>query len=176
MGLPPTQPVDHEPVVILQTDTAWDHDRIAYELRVIEDPSKADERGVSHWASRAEHPWTRYQTGETRWHLSDEVASYLRADDEPARFILRRLDWSKWLHVRGLMQRANASAGWAYALQHGLARVEGFEIKLRETDDGPISNKGMELLRRAVGDDGFEQLGWACVNVSRELAETEKKP
>jgi hypothetical protein len=188
MAIAPSQPVDHTPILILEDDDAWDRERFVYELDVLagKDP---DERGRPPYNSHEEHPLLRYFRGQTRFHLDDEVSSYLLPDRTPLRFTLRRLDEHQWRMVERRDEEGNRSDARYVALRYGLDKVEGaalevrsghpverpVEIKLRSGDDGPITEGALTKLRNLLGDDNLRILGAACKNASRRLLDHEKK-
>jgi hypothetical protein len=172
MALPPLHRVDHVPTYVLSFDTAWDHDRIGEELAGI-----VDQDTHSPWRTKDDHPWIRYFSGESRCDLST-VSAWLRPDDNPVKFVFRRLT----IRERAMLearQQTSAPAARKLALSYALLEVEGAEVKLtrggREPPHG-LSDEDLQRLRELVGDDGLVELGNQAIACSRELLTSEKKP
>jgi hypothetical protein len=172
MALPPLHRVDHVPTYVLSFDTAWDHDRLGEELAAIADPEKS-----SPWKRRDEHPWIRYCSGESRCDLST-VAAWLKSEDNPVKFIFRRLTLRERAMVESRAQTSSPAAR-NLALSYALLEVEGAEVKLtrggREPPHG-LTDDDLQRLRELVGDDGLIELGNQAIACSRELLAHEKKP
>lgn len=172
--LPPIQRVDHTPVLVLPNDSAWDHERIEREQDAIEksrkDPAK---RAACQWPSLEDHPIYRYNSGDSRFDLST-VQSYLKPEEDQVRFTLRRLPRRPhWRQVEHLNSQGRGVDARDYAVQHGLVEVYGLDFPL--TPNEPLDEADMDRLRSLVGDDGLAIIGYAVINVSRELTAPEKK-
>lgn len=177
MALPPNHHIDHTPFMILLEDSAWDVERVNYELDVLAGKIEPEEgRPVPVVDDRKEHPWLRYHSGRTRFHLSPEILSYLDESKEPVRFELKRLSDARWRVYLSYTERGAMVEGRYYALRHGLAGIQGVSLKLRERDGEAVSEGAMGKLRRLVGDVNFTKLGDAVIRASMELLEDEKKP
>jgi hypothetical protein len=172
MALPPLHRVDHVPTYILSFDTAWDHDRIGEELAAIADPDQE-----SPWASRGNHPWIRYCSGESRCDL-ETVTPWLKPGGDPVSFVFRRLTVRERAMIESRAQ-TSAPAARNLALSYALISVEGAEVKLnrggREPPHG-LTDDDLQRLRELVGDDGLIELGNQAIACSRELLASEKKP
>jgi hypothetical protein len=104
------------------------------------------------------------------------VRQYLREEEAPVRFVLRRLSLVEWTSCGGMV---NALARGIWALQRSLVRIEGAEIKLARgggTDSSPLDAGDIARLRELCGDDEFEALCAMSISISQELLDHEKKP
>jgi hypothetical protein len=176
MALPPIHRVDHTPVYVLSVDSAWDADRIQYELDVVKQKREPEPgRDPVPCERVGDHPIIRYHNGASRCDL-ETVRQYLREEEAPVRFVLRRLSLVEWTSCGGMV---NALARGIWALQRSLVRIEGAEIKLARgggTDSSPLDAGDIARLRELCGDDEFEALCAMSISISQELLDHEKKP
>jgi len=102
--IPSNHRVDHEPVFISPRDDCWDMERINREERQIAGLDKSEDAPPCQWRKIAEHPITRYWSGESRCDLAT-VRTYLLPDKRPTQFVLQRLSLSAWTAVVHLEER-----------------------------------------------------------------------
>lgn len=174
MGLPPAHRVDHQPVYVLSFDGAWDNERLNYEYDVI--TGELDPDLEVPWSKVEDHPWRKWRRGETRADIA-QIQHYLDEAAAPVRFVFRRLSLREWTEVENIQNRS-IPEGRNYALRHSLEKVDGVELTLDRNgrESGPLSVKDMDSLRSLAGDEGFRELGFMAIQISRELLDTEKKP
>lgn len=154
----------------MQGDTAWDHDRVAYETQVLKGTIEADPGRPVPWDEWLDHPYVRYHANMARADLGT-VTEYLDEEKVPVRFLLNRLPLVTWTQVRTRLERSTPEAH-IMAIRHGLNGVEGADLELAS----PLTEVDLQRLRKLVGDDGLDELGRQIICASRELLDHEKKP
>ena len=112
--------------------------------------------------------------GETRFDLTPAVQEYLREDEAPVRFVLRRLSEAKWRAVKNYEELGRPVEARHYALRHALEEILGAKVKGVGGD--VVTEAGMGNLRRLVGDVELDFLGRAAITISKEIGAAEKKP
>jgi hypothetical protein len=172
MALPPTHKADHTPVLVLSYDSAWDKERIEYELGVIRGDVEADPARPVLYDSPSDHPVVRYHAGMSRCDLST-VSEYLDDEKGPVRFTLARLPLAEWGRVRAALERSKPDAQ-VLAVRLGLVAIDGADVPLSSAR--PLRDSDLERVRRLVSDAGIEELGSQVIHCSRELFDLEKKP
>lgn len=155
------------PIVFIHPqDDAWDHDKVAADLKDAED-----------------HPLQLYWGGHTRYDLTPAVQAYLKPDSKPTKFFLRRLKWDEWLECKSAWERAilqrdgRPVAAYTEACRLGLQKIEnGFEIGDREVS-GRLSYRDMQKLQdmSVAGMELILDVGQAVYQASMPLTEAEKK-
>lgn len=175
MGLPPTHRIDHTPVCVLTHDSAWDQERIDYEYSVLGGAEADETRPVIGVERLEDHPVWRYRTGESRGDL-ETVRAYLRDEEQPVRFVLRRLGLREWATMQNMISSSTFMAR-IYAISHALVRVDGCELKLSRggSDAGRLSDADVNALRELCGDAGFMELTGMAMSVSAHITSAEKK-
>lgn len=177
MALPPRHKIDHEPVFVWREDTAWDHDRIEYELGVAAG-RREPEPGRPVPAKRtADHPWLQYVTGNTRGDLASvrEYLAHEAGELGPTRFHFRRLPLTHWAAVKDLRSTGLEYQAAIYAVRNSLAKVSDLELEGGKAGE-PLTENDLVTLRERFGNEVFEQLGRWAIKASEELSEAEKKP
>lgn len=177
MAIPPRHKIDHEPVFIWREDTAWDHDRIEYELGVAAGRREAEAGRPVPCKRTGDHPWLLYVTGQTRGDLAS-VLDYLEHKDGelgPTRFHYRRLSLRDWAAVKDLRATGLEYQASMLAVRNSLVKVTGVELEGGKAGE-PLTEADLVTLRERFGNDVFEQLGRWAIKASEELSEAEKKP
>lgn len=104
--------IDDPAEFVLADDPAWDQELINKEL------DEMTERGESH----ANHPYSQYRNGETRYCLR-LVRKYLKKDEEPTIFkIIKPLPNAVYFHIQELLASAPFKA-YLYAMEYGVEDV-----------------------------------------------------
>lgn len=176
---PPQHRADATPVLIINDDDAWDHERIDREFNEIKEINKTREKADR--LELSDHPYSRYQSGMTRMDLdarapwrgeNPAAADYLKADAAPVRFTLRRLRWREYHRVIGMIGSGTEAA--LKACQLGLVSVEGEPSLEMDPDAAERSDADMQRLH-----DFFPglavQIGNAVIAASLPLRDDEKK-
>jgi len=186
---PPAHRADAIPVLIIHDDLAWDHERVKAEVadataenerrktaaREAKPPTEPDLIDVG------EHPYFRYQRGDTRFDLDAQIpwrgkplaaSDYLRDDEEPTRFILRRFRWDTYHRVAGLVGKGSEAN--LRSCRYGLAEVEGCpDLKV---DPDAVERSDEEMQRFHEFDPSLAvRIGSAAWIASQPLRESEKK-
>ncbi|MHA1574378.1 MAG: hypothetical protein ACTSX8_10335 [Alphaproteobacteria bacterium] len=165
MGLPCQHRVDAKSVYICSEDSAWDAPRILDEQRTMEEPQ--------------EHPVRRWLAGGSRFDLECLPTEYLRPEDEPTRFHIRRLSTATWGVLRdmagSMTQKTNAA--WR-AFQEGVVNVDGLAADivwpgadLRKT----LTAEDMREIERVLPRPFILEVGAAVLVANADLTEDEKK-
>ena len=206
MPLPPTHRLDHTPIVIFPSDGAWDNARIEADQRAIAARVRRDERlaelrgraslddeqraelaaleaGTDEpcpWPSLADHPVSRYHSGESRYDKRT-IEPWLKPNERPAMIVLRRLTWAEYRHFWHLRTDiGNTPEADAYAVRHGLQRVSDLDglpwATDRQPDAPPLTDAQLEQLRDRIGDSLVRLLAGAVYLVSRAPTPLEGKP
>ena len=148
-------------------DSAVDRDRIDLEAAKLKDP--------------AAHPWARYLRGETRFDLDAEMQhagqpvrarDYLRPDEVPEVFKLRRLDVMEWNDIQRIDDFHTKALR---ACRLGVSGTEDSAIKIVIPAGSSVMT--MESLQAlADADPGLPyHLGAAVINFNRAPTDAEKK-
>lgn len=177
MGLATVHRIDHQIVYIHEADTAWDHERIKYELAVIEGKRPAEQGRPVLWTKRTEHPWWRYVAGFTRGDLKG-VEDYLKHRDGtegPVRFHFERIgSMPAWSVVKGLNEKGQFYDRDMTALRLSLKAVDGFDLEGGRKGQ-PLTDSDLQKLRETYGESVIEALGAVAYKMSQELTDAEKK-
>lgn len=169
--LPPIHRADHQPIFISVLDPAWDHDRIGREEQILTGVTKSP-KGAEPlpWSSIADYPMTRYWSGESRGDLAT-VAEYIRPDVAPTKFVLRRLDLTRWIENKQLRERGLMVAARFHAVRHGLIAIDdgppGADLEFGPGGSG-LTDASLQCVRALLGEEGFKMLGLFAINVSME--------
>lgn len=178
MALPtihnPTTPI----IFIARDDTAWDRDRINYELEVIEGEREPDQDRPVAWDAVEDHPMVRYQLGETRYDLTT-VEQYLDQAEGPVRFHFRRLTRNQRNNLLALQQGGQLYAAYEAAFRLGVETIDGvpnLELQARFKKSKTLGEKDMGRIEQLLGRDIFHEVGEAVLRASQDLTRAEKKP
>lgn len=170
---PPQHRADAPGIFIPRGDSSFDQDRYDREIAQLE----------AEGGSRKDHPIERYYSGATRYDLSAQellfgqtttAGSYFRAEDNPEKWILRRLDWDQWHRAMGLIEQGAFGQAQLLAARFGVKGVENSSIRLEGAEAGCLTHADMQ---RIFDTDATlpTALGFACWKYSRPLDESEKK-
>jgi len=183
---PPNHRVNATPVLIINDDPAWDQERIAKdvaEATAENERRKEDEEtpGDADQIDIGEHPYFRYQRGETRFDLDAQTpwrgtplsaSDYLLPGEEATRFVLRRLRWNDYHRVLSLAGQGNEAK--LCACRIGLVRVEGCPDLRIDKDATYRSDDEMQQLHDLEPRLAL-LIGSAVWEASQPLRESEKK-
>jgi len=172
--LPPQHRADTPGTYIPRGDSAFDRDRYDREIAQLEEAGEP----------RSSHPIERYYSGATRYDLqATEIlfgqkvspADYYNfRDDQPEKWILRRLSWDQWHRVMALVESGNLSEAQLLACRYGISEVQNSPIKLEGAQAGMLTHADMQRIHDA--DAGLALLlGFAAWMYSRPLSDQEKK-
>lgn len=172
---PPTHRADAPIVYVHPSDPAWDHERIARELKeyAAADPVKPP----------SQHPVHRYWDGYTRYDV-DAVAEYLKPD--ATRFYFKRIGVVDWQEIES-MKEAQIGAGSKprravlRALSLALTKIENGPtlvgeagaLKLEDIDRIAALNYWDDEKNATV--DILYDVGVAAYTASMPLSKAEKK-
>jgi hypothetical protein len=163
MALPPIHRLDAPMVFVFPDDGAWDDERFRQETA---DMSPED---------KAAHPVTRYVTCQTRFDI-EPVAQYLRMEEQPARFYLRRLTLQQWARARDLALRGEGTLAAFYCLQHGLLRVDGVPgLQHLDSSSRPFSEQDTAKIAEVISFPRAIKVGEAIMAANGEITEAEGK-
>jgi hypothetical protein len=169
MGLAIRHRIDASIIYISRNDSVWDKARIDAEL------DACGSEG-SPWASSEDHPWTRYLAGKSRFDIAT-VREYMRPDEQPIEFKLRRMGLRDWVEIEELIGRGRLAPARAKAIALSLESVTGLDWKPgRKRHDEPIADELLDALRGMITDAEFIALGYACINANMSLTDEEKRP
>lgn len=150
-------------VFVFPDDGAWDEARFKQETAEMSAEDKLA------------HPVTRYVQGETRWDIGP-VSQYLRAEENPARFYLRRLTLQQWGRARDLAMRGEVTLAAFYSLQHGLIRVDGVPgLQHLDSNQRAFSEEDTARIADVIGFERAISVGDAIIKGNSEITEPEKK-
>lgn len=190
---PPEHRADATPLLIHESDDAWDHDRIERERKAIANEHKKAERP----GKPPTHPWDAYIKGHTRFDLDARATlggttvsmrEYLREGATPTVFHLRRVSGRRWTQAVTRVQSsiltasANADEMWGLA-RVGLVKVtDGFDDgpgarwPLEGGESGtPLTEEDLQKLFDA-GQGLLIDIGNAVLSASGPITEAEGKP
>lgn len=177
MGLPIAHRIDHKITFIYRRDDAWDHDRIKYELAVIDKKEPVEAGRPVPWTRREDHPWWRYVTGRSRGDART-IEDYLKHRDGPegpVRFHLERIgSIGRWSLVEGAEERGSEYNAQVMALRLSLTAADGLTFEGGKNGE-PLTDTDLQALRDTYGDEVFKEIGAFAVKCSRSLTEAEKK-
>jgi len=180
---PPLHRTDAVPTLVLfgdgdgLHDDAWDMERIDKERTDVAEVNKTREKGdrlLMH-----DHPVEVYRRGDTRMDIDAEApwrgnrvaaSSYLKADAEATRFVLRRLSWDEYYDVVSLQLQSQVKA-CARACKIGLVSANGFDL---DEDRDLLSHAEMQTLFD-VSPNLAIVIGRAVLAASQPLRADEKK-
>jgi len=161
---PPEYSVDHIPVLIHNTDTAWDAEKINEE-------TKTKKQLVN-------HPWFKYFAGYTRYDLNEEVLGYLKPNAKPVKFYLKELpvdvladinldtleeksalcrkdidnkSLQKTIETTGIQMDLKANLK---AFKNGIDKIENLEVESRIGSDAFIEEMKRKIGIRVMADVG----------------------
>lgn len=174
--------LDHTPIYVNPGDSAWDHDKIDSELRLIriargeEQADEGEELPAIPWTSEDEHPVKLYAGGASRYDL-DTVREYLIADNRPTEFVLRRLSAADYADVKDELAQNRVGRARLMAIERGLVEIRGLDEwkPRRNKATGFLRRDSIEDLRELLEDLDFDLLGYACITASASLQDAEKK-
>jgi hypothetical protein len=168
---PPSHRIDAQPIVIMESDSAWDKSRINAECAALGDDA-------------LRHPYMQYHAGLTRYDLGAEIT----LPDGAVRAVTEYLDLAQaWqFHCRRLdseeryrldpMLKANELLAYREAFRLTVLRIEGPGApELKRDALGCIAKDTMEELFR-YNDWMLAEVGQAAIVASRPLGPAEKKP
>jgi len=159
MGLPKQHAVDAAIEFVSWQDTAWDHERIDREDDLlVDDP----------------HPYALYQYGRSRFQL-DTVREWLKPDEEPVIFTLRRLSLGEVAAAASTERRAGAEVAWASVWRLGLTAVSGLPVKLTQGLKRGLTDEDKDAIEEHIGHPACLEIGKAVIAASAPLSEDEKK-
>lgn len=170
---PPQHRADAPGVFIPRSDSSFDQDRYDRELAQLE----------AEGGSRKDHPIERYYSGSTRYDLAAQellfgqvttAGSYFRPEENPEKWILRRLDWDQWHRVMGLIEQGAFGQAQLLAARFGIKGVENSPIKLEGAEAGLLTHQDMQRIHDADATLATA-LGFAAWKFSRPLDDVEKK-
>jgi hypothetical protein len=177
MALPPVHRVDHPIEYIHSTDSAWDKDKIEYELAVIDGKREAEPGRPVPNGKRSDHPWVRFFVGDSRGDIRT-VEDYLTHKDGalgPVRFRFERMPLTRWIACKNLDTPTTQGDRMVLAVRYSLVGAAGLELQGGRNGE-PLTEGDITLLRRTFGDAVIEDLGFIAIKASSELADAEKKP
>lgn len=165
MGLPCQHRIDAASVYICAEDSAWDTARVVEEQRTMGSPE--------------EHAVRRWLAGLTRFDVSTTPEEYLKPDEQPTRFHIRRLTAQTWGVLRDMSATMTQKSNAAYkAFAEGVVRVEGLEADvvwpgsdLRRT----LTDEDMREIERVLPRPYILEVGAAVLVANADLTEAEKK-
>ena len=161
MPLPPTHPIDCTPILVLESDTAW----------------QAESRAAAD--DDPDHPLARYWSGATRYDLAT-VADHLdEGTGKAVRFRLRRVSRAEWTQLKE-MQRLAPHHARIEAIKLGLVRIEGgpwdeLDLEGPRTKDGRLTDADLDALDRHYRPY-FGEIGAAVLLANADLRADEGKP
>lgn len=170
---PPAYSIDAEMVYISQHDPAWDLDKINTERRDLAKSGKGEKHPFDHWLE-----------GRTRYDKRTLPREYLRDNEEPTVFHLRRLE----RNLAGVLMDQIESPMMATratfdAFKHGVKRVDGLDLGADSIDwpgEDPrkvLQSGDLDVLERAgVHLMALKDVGLAVIRGSWILTDAEKKP
>lgn len=170
---PPSHRLDHVPIFISQTDSAWDRDRIEAELKDLGKEARFD------------HPVIRYYEGKTRYDLrADNLREYL-VDDSYWVFELARLSTAHMAELFDLRSVGKSTQHLDAAAKLGVSEVRNAgDFQLTFSGARLSEETASELLRAYPAQIGVTgdivpsllyELGDAVWKLSARLDDAEKK-
>jgi len=165
MALPPLYSVDGKIEYILDTDEAWDQEKIT---------------GDTQEAKAARAVFSDYSSGRTRFHITDEVRALFRDGVRPTVFSMKRLGREHWEQVQNIMLRGSQATARNYALRHSLQSIIDGDVNVPLR--GPTNRKepwltaeDLDTIEALVGRSGIVDLGSAAIIASGDLTVLERK-
>lgn len=177
----PTHRVDAPGVFVFGHDDAWDHEHIRREC---DDLALAGAAESPDELPFERHPVMRYLAGKTRFDLQAfdqgphgqvRAADYLRDDERPTYFVLRRVGYRERLAI-GIER--NPVTQWTRWVQAGVARiVEGERVLWAAEAQEAMPEAMLEAIADAAGGPRVNliTLAGACARYSAPLDDAEKK-
>jgi hypothetical protein len=177
MALQPNHRATHVPTYILPGDSAWNTEKINYEMDILSGVAEPAEGEVYPWTTREDHPVVRFRNGASRFDI-ETIKDYLLPGEKPTYVVLRRATLGQWQSLQSLMEREVVKDGQVLGRTETL--IAAIRFSFEACDDlglkaprGGLTDTQIETLREQVGDECFILLAYACLAVNRSLSPIE---
>lgn len=161
----------HAPILYLESDTAWNRDKIEADRKRIEAGEDTQ------WLTWDAHPVARYREGASRFDVAT-ISAWLQTGESPTPIKLRRMTFAQWEVWQAHLEAVRPGGGGSsrqlmYALRHGFDRVELEPGYVIEAGPNGLTDAQLDTLKSELGDAQFIEVAVAASRLQQSLTPDE---